>query len=76
MNVLLIRLFNSEKLINFKIFNQFGQLIFLSASENEGWDGNYKDNPQNSGVYTYTYEVHSREKGKVIRGEGNFLLIR
>ena len=44
--------------------------------ENHGWDGNYKDVPQNSEVYYYIYEAESFIPGKIVSGEGNFMLLR
>jgi len=68
--------FGIKKLLSFKIFNRWGQLLFYSTSEYNGWDGNYKDVPQNSDVYYYTIEGEAYIKDKIVTKEGNFMLIR
>jgi gliding motility-associated-like protein len=75
-DILYARGFGIKKLLNFKIFNRQGQLLFISNDERYGWDGNYKDIPQNSDVFYYTYEAESFIPGKVVSGEGNFMLLR
>lgn len=75
-DIIYARGFGIKKLLSFKIFNRQGQLIFISNDENYGWNGIYKDVPQNSDVYFYTYEAESYIPGKVVSGEGNFMLLR
>jgi gliding motility-associated-like protein len=68
--------FGIKKLTSFKIYNRQGTLIFFSTSENVGWDGNYKDEPQNSDTYFYTIEGESYIPNKRVFKEGNFILLR
>jgi gliding motility-associated-like protein len=75
-DILYARGFGIKKLVSFKIFNRQGQLIFYTNDEKTGWDGNYKDLPQNSDVFYYTYEAESFIPGKIVAGEGNFMLLR
>lgn len=75
-DILYARGFGIKKLVSFKIFNRQGQLIFYTNDEKTGWDGNYKDLPQNSDVFFYTYEAESFIPGKIVSGEGNFMLLR
>ncbi|MCE2963819.1 MAG: T9SS type B sorting domain-containing protein [Chitinophagales bacterium] len=75
-DILFAKGFGIKKLLSFKIFNRQGQILFLSNDENHGWDGNYKDVPQNSEVYYYIYEAESFIPGKIVSGEGNFMLLR
>ncbi|MFA6923318.1 MAG: PKD domain-containing protein [Bacteroidales bacterium] len=42
-----------KKLISFKIFNRWGELLFESNDIKVGWDGKYKGTPQNTETYTY-----------------------
>jgi gliding motility-associated-like protein len=42
-----------EELISFQIYNRWGELIFETADENEGWDGSYKGEVQNPDSYAY-----------------------
>lgn len=68
--------FGIKKLTSFKIFNRQGMLLFYSTSEYEGWDGNYKGEPQNTDTYFYTIEGESYIPNKHVSKEGNFMLLR
>jgi len=59
----------------FKIYNRWGQVVFSSSSLEEGWNGRFKEAEPVSGTYIYKLEGIS-EKGKKIKKEGTFLLIR
>jgi len=41
----------------FKVYNEWGQMIFESNDASIGWDGTYKGNPQPIGVYICTVEA-------------------
>jgi gliding motility-associated-like protein len=68
--------FGIKKLTSFKIYNRQGTLIFFSQSEDVGWDGNYKGEPQNTDAYFYTIEGESYIPNKRVFKEGNFMLLR
>ncbi|PWH82197.1 T9SS type B sorting domain-containing protein [Brumimicrobium oceani] len=61
--------------VSFKIFNHWGNLVFETNMLNDGWDGYYKGNLQNSGVYAYILEA-TFENGKTIVESGDINLIR
>ncbi|MBI4647672.1 MAG: PKD domain-containing protein [Bacteroidia bacterium] len=46
-----------KELIEFKIYNRWGQLIFETTDINDAWDGNYKGIPQNTDTYVYVVRV-------------------
>ncbi|MFM7022921.1 MAG: PKD domain-containing protein [Flavobacteriales bacterium] len=46
-----------EKLIVFRIFNRWGEIVFESTDIKQGWDGIYKGQPQNMESYVYYAEV-------------------
>ena len=54
------------KTIDLKIFNRWGELIFQSNNQFDGWDGTYKGELQPPGVYVYnvfvTYLNDKREQ--------------
>jgi gliding motility-associated-like protein len=75
-DILYARGFGIKKLLNFKIYNRLGQLIFVTNDENFGWDGYYKNIIQNSDTYFYNYEAESFIPKKIVYGEGNFMLLR
>ncbi len=60
--------------VNFKIYNNWGQLIFESNDQSIGWDGTYNNQDAPLGVYTWTYTVVLG--GNVIVKEGDITLIR
>ncbi|MFM1857747.1 MAG: hypothetical protein RLZ05_807 [Bacteroidota bacterium] len=60
--------------IDFRIFNQWGQLIFQSTDLATGWDGKHKGVLQPVGVYAYTLKV-TRQDGTEVSKKGAINLI-
>ncbi len=60
--------------VDFKVYNNWGQLIFSSNDVNVGWDGTYKGEDAPLGVYTWTFTVVVNET--VITKEGDVTLMR
>ena len=58
-----------------KIFSRWGELIFVSNSIFEGWDGNYKRGLAPAGTYIYQISL-TDENGRTIEQRGAFILIR
>jgi gliding motility-associated-like protein len=75
-NDLLRPLINGCKVesINFQIFNRYGQLIYETQKEGDGWDGYYQGEAQPAGGYAYicTYFI----EGVHLLKKGTFMLIR
>jgi gliding motility-associated-like protein len=63
------------KNISWKVFNRWGELVFVSDDFNFGWDGYYKGMAQPVGVYVYTMEVTFMNK-TVKHYKGSVTLIR
>ena len=61
--------------LNLKIFNRWGEKVFDSSNQWQGWDGTYKGENQNPGVYTY-YAEGVYLNGKTREKEGTVTLIR
>lgn len=61
--------------LQFRVFNQWGQLIFLSDQQSRGWDGTYRGQAQPVGVYAYTLKVVLRD-GTIVNKKGSVNLIR
>lgn len=57
------------------IYNKWGELVFESRSQNQGWDGYYKNNLAPSGVYVYKLELRFSDGQDVIK-VGDVTLIR
>ncbi len=61
--------------VDFKVYNNWGQVIFESNDSNVGWDGTYKGEPVPLGVYTWTFVV-DMGSNFVVRESGDVTLIR
>lgn len=62
-------------LMDFRVFNRFGQLLFESANPSFGWDGTYKGVPQPMDAYAYTLLIKFSD-GKQVKSSGSITLIR
>jgi gliding motility-associated-like protein len=63
------------KKMELRVYNQWGNLVFLSASQTEGWDGNYKGEPQPSGAYEYMLQGQTVDN-ETIKINGVITLVR
>lgn len=61
--------------LNLSIYNRWGEKIFNTTSQSVGWDGTYKGQKLNSGVYTYKLYVILSD-GTEINQSGNITLMR
>ncbi|MFT6938439.1 MAG: gliding motility-associated-like protein, partial [Saprospiraceae bacterium] len=64
----------------FQVFDRWGELIFLAENTplndaNFGWDGTFKGEPMNSGMFIWSFEVQF-EDGRVVTYKGSTFLIR
>lgn len=73
-DILRVRGFGIEKL-NLKIFNRWGEMVFETNSENQGWDGTYKGVPQEMDAYGYILVVDFFD-GTSDKKQGNVTLLR
>lgn len=66
-----------KKIIYFKVFNRWGQLLFETNGMKLGWDGTYMGVPQNMETYVYQVSVETLlESQPVLTKTGTFKLIR
>lgn len=63
--------------VNLQIYNRWGQLLFISRLNNEGWDGMYHGVPADMGTYFWTlkYKILGTNDDIYFR-KGNVQLIR
>lgn len=63
---------------NMKIFTRWGELIFESNDKTKGWDGSYKGEPLQDGVYVWKIFLKIDESGEVYNHStgGNVTLLR
>ena len=57
---------------HFRIYNRWGQLLFYIQDPEGGWDGTYRGQLQQEGVYVYAIELD----GASYRFRGTFYLLR
>lgn len=62
---------------DFRIYNRWGELIFQSKDAySEGWDGKYKGEPQEIGVYVFVFNCNAAVTGDPFSFKGNVTLLR
>ncbi|MBE7178909.1 MAG: gliding motility-associated C-terminal domain-containing protein, partial [Mucilaginibacter polytrichastri] len=63
------------KSLTFRVYNQWGQLYFISTQQSLGWDGTYKGVKQPVGVYVY-YVEGVMNSGEKVNMKGTITLLR
>jgi gliding motility-associated-like protein len=61
--------------VDFRVYNNWGELIFQSFDAAEGWDGTFNNEPAPVGVYTWTFSV-KMTNDVIIKKSGDVTLIR
>ncbi len=57
------------KLVEFSVYNRWGQRVFYTSDINKGWDGHFDGEPQDMGVYSYLVILsHTDGTNKVYKG--------
>ncbi len=72
------RIVNSAgiQLINFKIYNRWGNEVFRTLSLEDGWNGRYKGVDDEIGTYYYFIKYQCLSSGKEYSLQGDLLLLR
>ncbi|MBS1586892.1 MAG: gliding motility-associated C-terminal domain-containing protein [Bacteroidetes bacterium] len=65
------RILNPGKhnMVSFMIFNRFGQMVFETANEYNGWNGTLEEVPQEMGTYFYLVKYHCHGKVQYLKGD-------
>jgi gliding motility-associated-like protein len=74
-DVLRPKLIGIKELKYFAVYNRYGELIYKSANENQGWDGFIKGAAQNTGSFVWMAEAVDY-LGRTIFRKGTSMLIR
>ena len=74
-DIIYLRGHGIKRVIEFKIFNRWGELVFESTSMDHGWDGIYKERDQNMEMYIYKATVEFYN-GKTESKGGSITIIR
>jgi gliding motility-associated-like protein len=61
--------------LDFRIYNEWGNLIFRSGSQSIGWDGTYKSKAQPEGSYVWTIKATTAD-GTEVKATGEVTIIR
>ena len=56
-DLIYVRGIGVKELIDFTIYNRWGEVVFKTSDINEGWDGTYKGKMQNDETYVYQASV-------------------
>ena len=64
-----------QKLVDFRVYNRWGETVFQTGTPDVGWDGTYKGQPQDMGTYMYEIIV-ALPSGENKIYKGNVTLIR
>lgn len=63
-----------KELVEFRIFNRWGEEIFFTTDKEEGWNGYYKGVLQNNDVYAYKIKAFTwRDEEKTLEGYINLM---
>jgi gliding motility-associated-like protein len=61
--------------LTFKVYNRWGELVFETRDQFQGWDGTYKGEPQEMDTYGYLLDISFFDGSKRLK-KGNVTLIR
>jgi gliding motility-associated-like protein len=64
-----------DEVVEFRVFNRWGQVVYNNENPGEGWDGNYKGKPQPSEVYMYMVKIRflDGELSELLKGDVTLL---
>ncbi len=63
-----------KELVEFRIFNRWGEEMFFTTDKEEGWDGYFKGVLQNNDVYAYKIKAFTwRDEEKTLEGYINLM---
>ena len=74
-NKFMVRGNGIKRVVNLKIFNRWGEMLFETSDNSDGWDGTYKGSPQPIDTYVYTVTIETLQ-GTIVEKNGVFTLIR
>ncbi len=68
-------LYGMKGVKQFTVYNRYGNIVFSTTRQGEGWDGTYKGTKLDSGVFVWILEYITNED-KVVFEKGTLTLIR
>ncbi|MEX0595482.1 MAG: T9SS type B sorting domain-containing protein, partial [Candidatus Paceibacterota bacterium] len=67
--------FNIDTIIDMRIYNRWGELLYQNESTQIGWDGKFKGEKVQEGVYMYLIKYRNCY-GRIKYLRGTFTLLR
>lgn len=74
-DLIFVRGWGIKELLEFKIYNRWGEMVFETSELSEGWDGFYKNKAQDIDTYVYTVKA-LMYNNEVFNKKGNISLLR
>lgn len=74
-DVIYVKGWGIKKLLEFRIFNRWGNEVFFTDDINQGWDGTFKGKVQNIDSYAYIVTVEMWD-GRIVTKKGAINLLR
>lgn len=68
-------LVGQKSLKSFSVFSRWGQLVFFTTREGEGWDGKYNGESLDTGVYIWMLEFYNKDN-ILVTEKGTITIIR
>jgi gliding motility-associated-like protein len=63
------------KSLKFYVYDQWGEMLYTTVNQQNGWDGTYKGRAEPAGVYVYYLEATMND-GKQVKKKGTVTLLR
>lgn len=60
----------------FRIYNRWGEMVYVSSKPEESWNGSYRGIPAELGTYMYQCTFRNIISNELIRVQGDILLVR
>jgi len=67
---------NNIETYQLEVYNRWGELVFAASNPKDAWDGSYKGEPQELGVYIWQARFRLRGSRQTQLASGNVTLIR
>ncbi|MCS6935436.1 MAG: PKD domain-containing protein [Chitinophagales bacterium] len=71
----ILRWLNVESLVDFSVYNRWGQKVFQTNDITSGWDGTFSGRPADMGVYVWQITLRTGDD-KTLSYKGNVTLLR
>jgi gliding motility-associated-like protein len=65
----------SIKEFSFSVFNRWGEVVFRTQNQSQGWDGSYRSKELDAGVFVY-YLSGTDATGNSFNKKGNITLVK